>query len=130
MPGFPIPARSRRHPERMWVVGLFAMPLHLLAGSGSVRAGMSSADKFIPDACGSHGMFSRGATPGEPASAPSGGHDCCLLCAAGAPPMASALAIAVTLAPTLRTRHVQALPVVPRSLFAAAHRPRGPPVEA
>lgn len=109
---------------RMLVIGLFAMLLHLLAGSGVVRAGVAGHQDFVPEVCSSHGPIK----PGVPLDSSRGGHDCCKLCAAGAPPMLSAVPSAAGQTLTLIGRIAQAESDAPGSMPASAHRPRGPPV--
>lgn len=108
---------------RMLVIGLFAMFLHVLAGSGLVRAGVAGAEGFVPDVCSSHGSIK----PGTGGNLPQGKHDCCKLCAAGAPPMLPTTAIAAGPVRALVGPIAQTESATPGSMPAAAHRPRGPP---
>ena len=123
MLGFPSSAESRRHPARLLLVGLFATLLHLLAGSGMVRAGVAGPDGFVPDVCSSHG----GVKPGTADDLPQGGHDCCKLCAAGGPPLLAATAVAAALTPTWFGWVAHAESEAPNVAPASTHRPRGPP---
>jgi hypothetical protein len=109
----------------MFVVGLFAMLLHLLAGAGLVRAGASGNAGFVPGICGNHATPET-RTPHAPAGS-IGNHDCCKLCAAGAPPILFSSAIAVSPAPTLVMQQEKPASATPNRQPASAHRPRGPP---
>lgn len=112
----------------MLVVGMFAMLLHLLAGTGLVRAGIANDGGFVPQVCSSHGV----ASPGTQ-HFPGGGqvsHDCCKLCAAGAPPILSGTTAAVLPAPTFVTRQANLEEVTQGQAPPSANRPRGPPTGA
>ncbi len=112
----------------MLVVGVFAMLLHLLAGTGLVRAGIASDSGFVPQVCGSHGVANPGAQQ-APADT-QGSHDCCKLCAAGAPLVLSGTTTAVAPAPTFVTRQANPDSATRGQAQASAHRPRGPPARA
>ena len=125
---FPI----RRRPALLLAVGLLAMVLHLVAGSGMVRAAAAQTVKgaISGELCTSHGVvrFDLGRDGSE---VPSGEvHDCCTLCAAGAPLLAPGDSPAVAPAPTFRITQ-DSRRFVPRShLPLTAHAPRGPPATA
>jgi len=110
----------------MLIAGVMAMLLHLLTGAGLVRAGIPDARGFVPELCTNHGI----AQPGATNKLPQAGHDCCELCAAGAPPMLPASATAVSPAPTLVDLLARKEAAAPNAAFTSAHRPRGPPAPA
>lgn len=107
------------------------MVLHLLAGSGLLRAppAVGAGDSFVADVCTSHGVFqANSAQPTDGGSAPAGGvHDCCKLCAAGGPLLAAMVAVAVAPAPTFTAPRVSAASARPTPALWTAHAPRGPP---
>lgn len=105
------------------------MLLHLLAGSGLVRASIGSGDGFVADVCTSHGVFQAGsAQSSEGGSAPAGAvHDCCKSCAAGGPLLASKVEVAVAPAPTFTALRVPTVSARPTPALWTAHAPRGPP---
>ncbi|MBI5899244.1 MAG: hypothetical protein HZB40_08470 [Rhodocyclales bacterium] len=109
----------------MLVVGVFAMLLHLLAGTGLVRASLAEDGGFTPKICGNHGLAGAG-TQQTPADTQAG-HDCCKFCAAGAPPILSGATIAVAPAPTFVTPLANPETASQGCSQASAHRPRGPP---
>ena len=114
------------------VLGMLAMALHLLAGSGMARAAVTDGGKggIVTELCTSHGLVrvdlaqDRGSAPvGEP-------HDCYTLCAAGAPLLAPGHGIAVSPAPTFHaTRDWPRRAPRPHAPLTA-HAPRGPPATA
>ncbi len=110
----------------MLAVGLFAILLHLLAGAGGPLAGTHGNQGFHPDVCGSQGISG----PGTMGDLPHDSHDCCELCAAGAPLVLPAAKIAVAPAPTLAALPARPLSAVPTIAETSSHPPRGPPRSA
>ena len=113
------------------VLGLLAVALHALAGTGLLRAG-STAGKvgsFAADVCTSHGVLTVDpALIGGDSSPPAAGaHDCCKLCAAGAPLLVADMATGVPLAPSFATLHDSPIFARPTLAVRTAHPPRGPP---
>jgi hypothetical protein len=113
-------------------LGLLAMALHLVAGSGMTRAApaLGGNGGFLTELCTSHGVVKMdlGQSGGK---VPAGeAHDCCTLCAAGAPLLAAGHDPAVAPAPTFHAaqdwRSRAPRPHAPRT----AQAPRGPPVMA
>ncbi|WP_310450690.1 DUF2946 family protein [Sulfuritalea sp.] len=126
------PPSFRHRSTWLLTLGLLAMVLHLLAGSGLVRASMGSGDGFVADLCTSHGVFQAAAaqTP-DGGSAPTGAvHDCCKSCAAGGPLLVTTVAIAVAPAPTFTAPPPSAAFARPTPARWSAHSPRGPPALA
>ena len=112
----------------MLVIGVFAMVLHLLAGTGLAMAqpaAKGGAAGFVPSVCGSHAA--QPVAPATPSEKPSGGnHDCCKLCAAGAPVAAPAHDLAILPRTPVAIRHTNFTTVVTPAP-SSAHSPRGPP---
>lgn len=113
-------------------LGLLAMALHLVAGSGMARATAAQGGKggFLTELCTSHGVVKLDL--GQPGGKLPAGefHDCCTLCAAGAPLLAPGHGLAVAPAPTFHImqdwRRLAPRPHAPLT----AHAPRGPPATA
>ncbi|MBI5791940.1 MAG: DUF2946 family protein [Rhodocyclales bacterium] len=110
-------------------LGLLAMALHLVAGSAMARAAAAQGGKggFVTELCTSHGVvrLDLGQSGGK---SPAGEfHDCCTLCAAGAPLLAAGHGSAVAPAPTFHATQDwrRFAPRLPAPL--AFHAPRGPP---
>ena len=105
------------------------MVLHLLAGSGLVRASMGGGDGFVAELCTSHGVLQAGSAQlPDSGPAPAGAvHDCCKLCAAGGPLLAATAAVAVAPAPTFTALRVPTVSARPTPAVWTAHSPRGPP---
>ena len=122
--------------RRAWLLtlGLLAMALHLLAGSGLIRAASAagSGNEFVAELCTSHGLVQGGAlqTPDGSSAPASGVHDCCKSCAAGGPLLTAGLAAAVAPAPTFTPWQGTAALVHPMPAARTAHAPRGPPAQA
>ena len=124
----------RRRSGLLLALGLLAVALHVLAGSGLMRMGGAAgeADRFVAELCTSHGVLPAASlqTPGE-GSAPAGAvHDCCKLCAAGAPLLAAEMAVGVPPAPTLAAPPLARDSAQRTLVVRAAHPPRGPPARA
>lgn len=113
----------------MLALGLLAMALHLLAGTGWSRAAAAdrAGGRFVAEVCGSHGVLQAAPAqvPGSPM--PQGGHDCCTLCAAGAPLLTADMAIGVPPAPTLGGDHATPVATFSIAIVRGAHPARGPP---
>lgn len=130
---FARPLSLRRHPAWLLALGLLAVALHVMAGTGLMRAAPSVGGDgtFVAELCTSHG--GQGAlprVPGGSSSPASGTHDCCKLCAASSPLLAAASIPAVPPAPTFAS--APALPAFVRVTpdIRSAHHPRGPPAIA
>ena len=129
MCNFARPFPIRRHPVMRSALGLLAVALHLLAGSGMARAAVTDGGKggIVTELCTSHGVLKVDLGQ-DGGSAPAGElHDCCTLCAAGAPLLAAGNGLAVSPAPTFHAapnRRPQARRPHPP---LTAHAPRGPP---
>jgi len=121
--------RPFRH-SAAWLlaVGLFAMALQALGGSGLMPRLSDSG--FQLEICTSKGLSKpAAAAQSGRTSLPDGGHrDCCTLCAASAPLLPAEAALGVPPAPTFRNTLVAGS--VPRSSAAPwlLQPPRGPPV--
>jgi len=134
MPRSHHPLQFRRRRAWLLTLGLLAMALHLLAGSGLVRAASPAGggDGFVAELCTSHGVIqldaSRNSSDGSrPASVT---HDCCKLCAAGGPLLNADSTAGVAPAPTFTTPGASYLHVRPALVARTAHPPRGPPARA
>lgn len=124
----------RRHAVRLLLLGVLAVFLHALAGTG-LMAPATAAGKgasYAAEVCTSHGLvkLDPGQMPTGGSQPDSGMHDCCKLCAAGGPLLAADIPAGVAPAPTFAI--LQAAPAAARPTPAAwtAHAPRGPPPRA
>ena len=116
------------------VLGLLAMSLHVLAGTGSLRgiAATGNGGRFAAELCTSHGLLTvdPAQTRGDSSQPATGVHDCCKLCAAGAPLLVADMAARVPLVPTFAAPHDSPTSARPRPAVRTAHPPRGPPARA
>lgn len=126
---------SFRH-RAAWLLclGLLAVALHAMAGTGLLRTSMTAGkgETFAAEVCTSHGVVKADSSrtaddSGQPAS---GVHDCCKLCAATGPLLAASIEIGVPPAPTLAAPYESPDSARPRSALGIAHPPRGPPASA
>ncbi|MDP2824067.1 MAG: DUF2946 family protein [Sulfuritalea sp.] len=128
------PLSFHRRPAWLLTLGLLVMALHLLAGSGLVRAASvaGSGDSFVAEICTSHGLIQAGSAQApDDGSAPANGvHDCCKLCAAGGPLLAANIPATVAPAPTFTARQGSPATARPTPAVRTAHAPRGPPAPA
>lgn len=131
MPRIVHPLSLRHRSAWLLALGLLAVALHALAGTGLMRSGVvaGSSDRFVAEVCTSHGL----STP-DPAQAGNGGsspatgmHDCCKLCAAGAPVLAADIGIDVAPGPAFSIRSAADGSSHPALAVRTAHPPRGPP---
>lgn len=124
----------RRRTAWLLFLGLLAVVLHGLAGTGLVRASAStgSGDSFVAEVCTSHGLsrLDPAQTRGDSSQPASGAHDCCKLCATGGPLLTADLAPGVAPAPAVATPHDPPPVARPTLAVRTAHRPRGPPARA
>ena len=116
------------------VLGLLAVALHALAGTGLMRAGSTAGNgpSFAAEVCTSHGLLTvdPAQTRGDSSQPATGVHDCCKLCAAGAPLLVANLAAGAALAPTFAASHDSPASARPPPAVRTAHPPRGPPARA
>lgn len=124
----------RRRAIRLLVLGVLAMVLHALAGTGWVASATAAAKdaSFAAEVCTSHGLVKL-----DPAQAPAGGsqpdtgvHDCCKLCASGGPLLAVDIPAGVAPAPTFSCAQASPAAAPPMPAVRGAHAPRGPPARA
>ena len=94
---------SRRPPVWLLAIGLFAMAMQALGGSGVMPR--SSGGSFHVEICTSKGADKLASTlPSGKTSLPDSGHqDCCKLCVSSAPLLLPDVALGVPLAPTFRS---------------------------
>jgi hypothetical protein len=125
------PLSLRHRSAWLLAIGLLAVALHALAGTGLMRtsAVAGSSDRFVAEVCTSHGLttldpLQTGSDDSVPAT---GMHDCCKLCAAGAPALAADIEIGVPPAPTFSIRNASDSSAHPTLAVWTAHPPRGPP---
>jgi hypothetical protein len=132
MSGSAHPLSFRRRRAWLLVLGVLAIALHLLAGSGWPRAARGDGESFVALLCTSHGLVRVGAaSAADGESVPArAAHDCCKLCAAGGPLLAADIAAAVPPAPTFILRQDALAFAQPAPALWSAHAPRGPPVYA
>ena len=103
-------APLRRHATRLLLFGILAMALHALASTGLMRTGATAGampgagETFVAEVCTSHGVFKADSLPVQGGSQQSdtGTHDCCKLCAAGGPLLATGGAVGVPRPPRAR----------------------------
>lgn len=126
------PLAFRRRPVWLLALGLLAMALHMLAGSGLLRAAADGGDSFVAAVCTSHGLIQASSAPaaGDSSAPAAGVHDCCKLCAASAQLLAANDAAAVPPAPTFIARQRFPAFAPPTPAVRTAHAPRGPPAPA
>lgn len=129
-----LPILFRHRAAWLLILGVLAVALHALAGTGLMRSGANSGSGqgFVAEVCTSHGvqkpdLASAANGQSQPGSA---GHDCCKLCAAGGPLLAAGDRIGVSPAPTLHVLHATHPPARPAAVAWTAHPPRGPPARA
>ena len=131
MPRIAHPLSLRHRSAWLLALGLLAVALHALAGTGLMRAGAvaGSGDRFVAEVCTSHGLAKPdpSRTGGGDSSPATGMHDCCKLCAAGAPVLAAGIGIGVPPAPTFSIRGAADGSAHPTLAVRTAHSPRGPP---
>jgi len=124
----------RRRAVRLLALGLLAVALQALAGTGLLRPGTSAGigEKFAAEVCTSHGVVKLDpAQTGDGSSLPATGlHDCCKLCAAGAPLLIAGIGIGVPPAPTFIPGNDSPDSAPPTLAVRTAHPPRGPPARA
>ncbi len=125
--------RPLRHsPAWLLAVGLFAMALQAMGGSGLMPR-VAADGGFQVEICTSKGVgkFSLPSQSGRtslPADMPDAGHqDCCTLCAAGAPLLLADAVLGVPPAPTFRGVLAAAPLLSPFARAWLSHPPRGPP---
>lgn len=121
----PASAPSCYCPNHLLLVGLLAIILHLIIGTGLVRAGVPDARGFVPELCSKHGLVN----PGSTDKLPGDGHDCCKLCAAGLPPLLPVSTIELPYPSSYIDAGARHATAAPTAAFASAHRPRGPPAD-
>lgn len=131
MPQIAYPLSLRHRSAWLLALGLLAVALHVLAGTGLMRASAvtGGGDRFVAEVCTSHGLakLDPSQTGGGDSSPASGMHDCCKLCAAGAPALAAGIEIGVPPAPTFSIRSTADSSAHPALAVRTAHPPRGPP---
>jgi hypothetical protein len=123
--------RPLRHsPAWLLAVGLFAMALQAMGGSGLMPR-LAADGGFQMEICTSKGV---GKLPVPLQSgrtslpAPDHGHqDCCTLCAASAPLLLADAVLGVPPAPTFRGAFFAGPLLPPFTLAWLSHPPRGPP---
>lgn len=117
---------------RLLFLGVLAVTLHALAGTGLMSAGARGDVRFAAEVCTSHGVVigtpMRAMDGSSPPDTPS--HDCCKLCAGGGPLLTAGLAPGVPPAPTFADFHDMRAAAEPTPAVRALHPPRGPPVRA
>jgi len=118
----------RHSPAWLLAIGLFAMALQAMGGSGLMPR-MAPGGGVQMEICTSKGVSKLAVTSQSGrTSLPDAGHqDCCTLCAAGAPLLLVDAAIGVPPAPTFRS--IVVADFFPRFSATAwlSHPPRGPP---
>jgi hypothetical protein len=134
MPQIAYPLSLRHRSAWLLAIGLLAVALHALAGTGLMRtsAVAGSGDRFVAEVCTSHGLatLDPSQTGSGDSSPATGMHDCCKLCAAGAPLLIAGIGIAVSPAPTFIPGNDSPNSAPPTLAVRTAHPPRGPPARA
>jgi hypothetical protein len=134
MPQIAYPLSLRHRSAWLLALGLLAVALQALGGTGLLRPGASAGtgEKFAAEVCTSHGVVKAAAAqlPGAGSQPATDAHDCCKLCAAGAPLLIAGIGIAVSPAPTfthptLRRRRLPSAPRIPRAALPRAPEPPG-----
>ena len=124
----------RRRAAWLLTLGLLAVSLHALAGTGLMRAGSSAGNGggFVGQVCSSHGVFQLDPEHSRDENSQSGAgvHDCCKLCAAAGALLVAHGEIGVLPAPTLATSPDLSSSARPTPAARTAHPPRGPPARA
>ncbi len=121
----------RHSPAWLLAIGLFAMALQAMGGSGLMPH--VSAGGVQMEICTSKGVSKLAVTSQSdrtllPTNVPDAGHqDCCTLCAASAPLLLVDAAIGVPPAPTFRSTFVAGASSRPLTTAWLSHPPRGPP---
>ena len=134
MPQIAYPLSLRHRSAWLLAIGLLAVALHALAGTGLMRtsAVAGSGDRFVAEVCTSHGLatLDPSQTGSGDSSPATGMHDCCKLCAAGAPLLIAGIGIAVSPAPTFIPGNDSPNSAPTTLAVRTAHPPRGPPARA
>lgn len=123
----------RRHAIGLLFLGLLAVMLHAVAGTGYLMPGANSgAAAFAGEVCTSHGLVKPDLAQADTGDSQpdTAAHDCCKQCATSGPLLALESGIAVSPAPTFGAtlnRYTQAHPAL---VAWTAHPPRGPPSRA
>ena len=118
----------RHSPAWLLAIGLFAMALQAMGGSGLMPR-VAAGGSVQMEICTSKGVSKLAAAlqPGK-TSLPDGGHqDCCTLCAASAPLLLADAALGVPPAPTFRSIFFARSFPWPFTTAWLSHPPRGPP---
>jgi hypothetical protein len=122
----------RHSPAWLLAIGLFAMALQAMGGSGLMPR-VAADGGFQVEICtskgvGKYSMPSQSGRTSLPADMPEAGHqDCCTLCAAGAPLLLADAALGVPPAPTFRGGFSADSLLPSFALAWLSHPPRGPP---
>ena len=134
MPQIAYPLSLRHRSAWLLALGLLAVALQALGGTGLLRPGASAGtgEKFAAEVCTSHGVVKAAAAqlPGAGSQPATDAHDCCKLCAAGAPLLIAGIGIAVSPAPTFIPGTDSPNSAPPTLAVRTAHPPRGPPARA
>ena len=120
--------RPLRHsPAWLLAIGLFAMALQAMGGSGLMLRHAGGGLQM--EICTGKGVVKLApASQSGKSSLPDAGHqECCTLCAASAPLLLADAAIGVPPAPTFRSVFVAGLHLSPFAVAWLSHPPRGPP---
>ena len=121
--------RPLRHsPAWLLAIGLFAMALQAMGGSGLMLRHAGGGLQM--EICTGKGVVKLApASQSGKSSLPDAGHqECCTLCAASAPLLLADAVLGVSPAPTFRDIPVAASSPRPAATAWLAHPPRGPPL--
>lgn len=118
----------RHSPAWLLAIGLFAMALQAMGGSGLMPR-VAAGGGVQMEICTSKGVGKLAvALQSGRTSLPDSGHqDCCTLCAASAPLLPTDVALGVPPAPTFRSVFVADPFPWPAAAAWLSHPPRGPP---
>ena len=122
----------RHSPAWLLAVGLFALALQAMVGSGLMPR-FSAGGGFQVEICTGKGLgkLAVSSQPGRtslPTNVPDAGHqDCCSLCAASAPLLLADAILGVPPAPTFPGVPLAGTFLPPPAIAWLSHPPRGPP---
>jgi hypothetical protein len=118
----------RHSPAWLLAIGLFAMALQAMGGSGLMPRVVAGGGVQM-EICTGKGVSKLAVTsPSGRTSLPDAGHqDCCTLCAASAPLLLADAALGVPPAPTFHSGPVAGPFLSPSAVAWLSHPPRGPP---
>ena len=122
------PSLKRASARWSLFLACLALGMNLLSAAAVSLPALAGGEALLGVVCSSHGLVEPRRNDSAPASKHGGDHQCCKLCAVGAP-LAAALPALASFTPPLLSRQLPRLSHRTAAVAAvSAHRPRGPPL--